>query len=81
MASVGQWLTSESDKHPLLSVYQMYFSIYSQFQNGSPHWLIVLHNGKWRDITHKGNRHVVSYDEAYTIDNATLVCSGVVHLL
>lgn len=30
-------------------------------------------NGKWCDITNMGNRNVVSYDEAYTIDNAMLV--------
>ena len=27
---------------------------------------------------HMGNRHAVSYDQAYTVDNAMLVCSGAV---
>ena len=30
----------------------------------------------WRH-THTGNRHAVSCDQAYTVDNAVVVCSGV----
>ena len=38
---------------------------------------MVLRNDKWHDVTHThmGNRHAVSCDQVYTVDDAVVVRS------